>query len=46
MEGEVTPCVGVWIETLTEAQYKSEMAVTPCVGVWIETSPAPDSAAQ
>ena len=36
-EIEVTPCVGVWIETLVcwrKIQYNT---VTPCVGVWIET---------
>ena len=33
----VTPCVGVWIETLELIKSKYPTAVTPCVGVWIET---------
>ena len=33
----VTPCVGVWIETLNTKDASSNIAVTPCVGVWIET---------
>ena len=33
----VTPCVGVWIETLNMPLKSSETKVTPCVGVWIET---------
>ena len=33
----VTPCVGVWIETLIGQRYYREEKVTPCVGVWIET---------
>ena len=33
----VTPCVGVWIETLTEITNFCIIVVTPCVGVWIET---------
>ena len=34
----VTPCVGVWIETLSDSFLdRKEGKVTPCVGVWIET---------
>ena len=34
----VTPCVGVWIETLRIISKTIEgINVTPCVGVWIET---------
>ena len=33
----VTPCVGVWIETLTPTLLYFANYVTPCVGVWIET---------
>ena len=33
---QVTPCVGVWIETEC-SRYRSSCSVTPCVGVWIET---------
>ena len=33
----VTPCVGVWIETLCAITYYHNLTVTPCVGVWIET---------
>ena len=33
----VTPCVGVWIETDNQSQTISYNSVTPCVGVWIET---------
>ena len=33
----VTPCVGVWIETLRAFISSSRHEVTPCVGVWIET---------
>ena len=33
----VTPCVGVWIETLQTFSGASSGKVTPCVGVWIET---------
>ena len=33
----VTPCVGVWIETMAQARASMMNAVTPCVGVWIET---------
>ena len=36
-EHQVTPFVGVWIETLgMQTQYRCEL-VTPFVGVWIET---------
>ena len=35
----VTPCVGVWIETLNLNRTTSDEHVTPCVGVWIETNP-------
>ena len=33
----VTPCVGVWIETLRSSSLTCTSSVTPCVGVWIET---------
>ena len=33
----VTPCVGVWIETLLLPIHCYIIPVTPCVGVWIET---------
>ena len=33
----VTPCVGVWIETLEALAALIKELVTPCVGVWIET---------
>ena len=35
----VTPCVGVWIETMRRWRCTTFPPVTPCVGVWIETSP-------
>ena len=34
---DVTPCVGVWIETPTIPAVTLVQPVTPCVGVWIET---------
>ena len=34
----VTPCVGVWIETMVRCPELTTEAVTPCVGVWIETT--------
>ena len=34
---EVTPFVGVWIETLEISEGKLTRQVTPFVGVWIET---------
>ena len=34
---EVTPCVGVWIETFMFMYEDRHQEVTPCVGVWIET---------
>ena len=34
---KVTPCVGVWIETLSKVKLLKDGGVTPCVGVWIET---------
>ena len=35
---EVTPCVGVWIETSMFVEISFNVRkVTPCVGVWIET---------
>jgi len=34
---QVTPCVGVWIETVNSAHVVYPYLVTPCVGVWIET---------
>ena len=33
----VTPCVGVWIETVMYDESPDGDLVTPCVGVWIET---------
>ena len=35
--GEVTPFVGVWIETVDYVDNFVQMIVTPFVGVWIET---------
>ena len=35
---QVTPCVGVWIETPPRWCSTRSPVVTPCVGVWIETS--------
>ena len=35
---DVTPCVGVWIETAMLFSGLAPLQVTPCVGVWIETS--------
>ena len=34
---QVTPCVGVWIETRWTSCHNYNPPVTPCVGVWIET---------
>ena len=34
---DVTPCVGVWIETYYPLIVAYYTGVTPCVGVWIET---------
>ena len=34
----VTPCMGVWIETIYQRQIVIVCEVTPCMGVWIETS--------
>ena len=34
---QVTPCVGVWIETYERTIPLMVTKVTPCVGVWIET---------
>ena len=34
---DVTPCVGVWIETDWFTRTVPVNTVTPCVGVWIET---------
>ena len=37
---KVTPCVGVWIETIIKRlSGQAYWTVTPCVGVWIETWP-------
>ena len=36
----VTPCVGVWIETVVSLLPMKLIEVTPCVGVWIETERA------
>ena len=35
--GDVTPCMGVWIETVVREPHQYEFYVTPCMGVWIET---------
>ena len=35
---EVTPFVGVWIETLDFCNFSIHVLVTPFVGVWIETT--------
>ena len=35
---QVTPFVGVWIETKVTDGNMQEYVVTPFVGVWIETS--------
>ena len=37
VDNDVTPFVGVWIETYKGYQWKYEENVTPFVGVWIET---------
>ena len=34
---QVTPCMGVWIETLSGGDTGIGVDVTPCMGVWIET---------
>ena len=34
---EVTPFVGVWIETSLSSLSSADLMVTPFVGVWIET---------
>ena len=34
---QVTPFVGVWIETLLVSSARVKNSVTPFVGVWIET---------
>ena len=34
---QVTPCMGVWIETPMEVLVEKVINVTPCMGVWIET---------
>ena len=34
---QVTPCMGVWIETLKVCANLCAWRVTPCMGVWIET---------
>ena len=36
--GDVTPYVGVWIETFPKQCESALILVTPYVGVWIETS--------
>ena len=33
----VTPCMGVWIETIYPGEPPAGRNVTPCMGVWIET---------
>ena len=37
-DSEVTPFVGVWIETLMANMDQLPYVVTPFVGVWIETA--------
>ena len=37
MGSEVTPYVGVWIETIDYSLIIKTLTVTPYVGVWIET---------
>ena len=37
-QADVTPCVGVWIETYFGQSIATPTDVTPCVGVWIETN--------
>ena len=37
IEVTVTPCMGVWIETLAPPSLSLALLVTPCMGVWIET---------
>ena len=34
---DVTPCMGVWIETVDTSSGQVDASVTPCMGVWIET---------
>ena len=34
---QVTPFVGVWLETYCRTEYRGRWWVTPFVGVWIET---------
>ena len=36
-KGRVTPCMGVWIETVFWNYKDKAEIVTPCMGVWIET---------
>ena len=37
MVNDVTPFVGVWIETMDLSPQLEQIHVTPFVGVWIET---------
>ena len=37
MDHGVTPCMGVWIETVRSCSTQPGVIVTPCMGVWIET---------
>ena len=37
MSADVTPYVGVWIETSSVRRLRDKETVTPYVGVWIET---------
>ena len=37
---QVTPCMGVWIETKVLSYRSTKVPVTPCMGVWIETAEA------
>ena len=43
---DVTPCVGVWIETREMVIFIRVCIVTPCVGVWIETGKTDESTAE
>ena len=37
VSSQVTPCMGVWIETHDDQVCHRAFRVTPCMGVWIET---------
>ena len=40
LRNQVTPYVGVWIETTITSSFAASTIVTPYVGVWIETMEA------